>query len=70
MALWMPTVTFTQTASNIRGGRIVFLPVSAALAGALTISSSQKALIPHVKDIVIHEEVLGSDHCPVELIFE
>ena len=28
------------------------------------------ALFPHVKDVVIHESVLGSDHCPVELILE
>jgi exodeoxyribonuclease-3 len=27
-----------------------------------------EALIPLVKDVIIHEEVLGSDHCPVELI--
>lgn len=29
-----------------------------------------EALLPHIKDIIIHEEVLGSDHCPVELILE
>jgi exodeoxyribonuclease-3 len=27
-----------------------------------------KPLVPLVKDVIIHEEVLGSDHCPVELI--
>ncbi|RPI92541.1 MAG: exodeoxyribonuclease III [Chloroflexi bacterium] len=27
-----------------------------------------EALIPLVQDVVIHEEVLGSDHCPVELV--
>lgn len=27
-----------------------------------------EALVPRVKDIIIHDEVLGSDHCPVELI--
>jgi exodeoxyribonuclease-3 len=27
-----------------------------------------EALIPLVKDVIIHEEVPGSDHCPVELI--
>jgi exodeoxyribonuclease-3 len=27
-----------------------------------------KALLPLVRDVVIHEEVLGSDHCPVELL--
>ncbi|HSL43368.1 MAG TPA: exodeoxyribonuclease III [Anaerolineales bacterium] len=27
-----------------------------------------QALVPLVKDVIIHEEVLGSDHCPVELI--
>jgi exodeoxyribonuclease III len=27
-------------------------------------------LMPHVKDVVIHDGVLGSDHCPVELILE
>jgi exodeoxyribonuclease-3 len=26
------------------------------------------ALVPLIKDVIIHEEVLGSDHCPVELI--
>jgi exodeoxyribonuclease-3 len=29
-----------------------------------------RPLLPHVKDVVIHEEVLGSDHCPVELRLE
>lgn len=27
-----------------------------------------KALVPQVKDVIIHEEVPGSDHCPVELL--
>jgi exodeoxyribonuclease-3 len=27
-----------------------------------------KPLLPLVKDVIIHEEVLGSDHCPVELL--
>ena len=27
-----------------------------------------EALIPRVKDVIIHDTVLGSDHCPVELI--
>jgi len=27
-------------------------------------------LVPRVKDVIIHEDVLGSDHCPVELIIE
>lgn len=29
-----------------------------------------EALVARVKDVVIHDEVLGSDHCPVELILE
>ncbi len=29
-----------------------------------------KSLLPRVKDVVIHDEVRGSDHCPVELILE
>jgi exodeoxyribonuclease-3 len=29
-----------------------------------------EALVPRVKDVVIHDEVSGSDHCPVELIVE
>ena len=29
-----------------------------------------EALVPRVRDVVIHENVLGSDHCPVELILE
>ncbi len=27
-------------------------------------------LAPLVKDVIIHEEILGSDHCPVELMIE
>jgi exodeoxyribonuclease-3 len=27
-----------------------------------------EALVTHVKDVIIHEAVLGSDHCPVELV--
>lgn len=29
-----------------------------------------ESLVPLLKDVIIHEEVLGSDHCPVELILE
>jgi exodeoxyribonuclease-3 len=29
-----------------------------------------EALVSRVKDVVIHENVMGSDHCPVELIFK
>ena len=29
-----------------------------------------EALVPRVKDVIIHENVLGSDHCPVELILD
>jgi len=27
-----------------------------------------KALVPRVKDVIIHNEIYGSDHCPVELV--
>lgn len=27
-----------------------------------------QALVPRVKDVIIHDAVLGSDHCPVELV--
>jgi exodeoxyribonuclease-3 len=27
-------------------------------------------LLPRIKDVIIHEEVLGSDHCPVSLLIE
>lgn len=27
-------------------------------------------LFPRVRDVIIHEEIIGSDHCPVELILE
>ena len=27
-----------------------------------------QSLLPSVRDVVIHEEVMGSDHCPVDLI--
>jgi exodeoxyribonuclease-3 len=29
-----------------------------------------EALVPRVKDVIIHDDVLGSDHCPVELVIE
>jgi exodeoxyribonuclease-3 len=29
-----------------------------------------EALIPRVKDVMIHENVMGSDHCPVEFVIE
>lgn len=29
-----------------------------------------EALVSRVKDVIIHEQVLGSDHCPVELILD
>jgi exodeoxyribonuclease-3 len=29
-----------------------------------------KNLLPRVKDVIIYENVMGSDHCPVELILE
>lgn len=27
-----------------------------------------EALVPHMKDVIIHDDIFGSDHCPVELI--
>lgn len=27
-----------------------------------------EALVPRIKDVIIHDEVLGSDHCPVALL--
>ena len=29
-----------------------------------------KDLLPRVADVIIHDEVLGSDHCPVELVLK
>ncbi len=29
-----------------------------------------ESLVPRVQDVVIHENVMGSDHCPVELILK
>ena len=29
-----------------------------------------KGLFPRIKDVIIHEEVPGSDHCPVSLLIE
>lgn len=29
-----------------------------------------EALMPRVKDVVIHDKIMGSDHCPVELTLE
>lgn len=28
------------------------------------------ALVPRVKDVIVHEDVMGSDHCPVELVLD
>lgn len=29
-----------------------------------------ESLLPRVKDLIIHDSVLGSDHCPVELVLQ
>ncbi|HCR72068.1 MAG TPA: exodeoxyribonuclease III [Anaerolineae bacterium] len=29
-----------------------------------------ESLLPRVKDVIIHDSVMGSDHCPVELILD
>jgi len=29
-----------------------------------------EALMPSVRDVIIHENVMGSDHCPVEIVIE
>jgi exodeoxyribonuclease III len=29
-----------------------------------------ESLLPHVKHVVIHDNVMGSDHCPVELVLD
>ncbi len=29
-----------------------------------------EALVSRVKDVIIHENVMGSDHCPVELVLD
>ena len=29
-----------------------------------------ESLVPHVKDVIIHDNIMGSDHCPVELILK
>ncbi len=29
-----------------------------------------EALVPRVKDVIIHDNVMGSDHCPVELVLD
>jgi exodeoxyribonuclease-3 len=29
-----------------------------------------ESLMPFVKDVIIHDKVMGSDHCPVELVLE
>jgi len=29
-----------------------------------------EALMPQVKDVIIHGDIMGSDHCPVSLIFD
>jgi exodeoxyribonuclease-3 len=29
-----------------------------------------ESLLPRVKDIIIHDSIMGSDHCPVELVLE
>jgi exodeoxyribonuclease-3 len=29
-----------------------------------------ETLLPRVKDVIIHDDILGSDHCPVELVLD
>ena len=29
-----------------------------------------RALMPKVRDVIIHDEIMGSDHCPVTLVIE
>jgi exodeoxyribonuclease-3 len=29
-----------------------------------------EALVSRVKDVIIHDDILGSDHCPVELLID
>ena len=29
-----------------------------------------ESLLARVKDVVIHDNVMGSDHCPVELVLD
>ena len=29
-----------------------------------------ESLISHLKDVIIHEDVPGSDHCPVEIVMD
>ena len=29
-----------------------------------------ESLMPRVKDVIIHDQVMGSDHCPVELVLD
>ncbi|MBL8101587.1 MAG: exodeoxyribonuclease III [Anaerolineales bacterium] len=29
-----------------------------------------EALVPRIKDVIIHDSVMGSDHCPVELLLD
>ncbi|KAA0278185.1 MAG: exodeoxyribonuclease III [Chloroflexi bacterium] len=31
---------------------------------------ASEALMPRVKDVIIHDGVIGSDHCPVELVMD
>lgn len=29
-----------------------------------------ESLVPRIKDVIVHENIMGSDHCPVELVLE
>ncbi len=66
----MPIENCILNESNIPGGPIALQHVPGASAGAwITILVSEK-LFPRVRDVVIHEDIQGSDHCPVEMVID
>jgi exodeoxyribonuclease-3 len=40
------------------------------LGGGSIISSAATDFVPFMQDAKIHNEILGSDHCPVELVVD
>ena len=52
---------------NIAGGLIWAKLVNEIRDGELTISSPLNVLTTKIQEAKIHQQIFGSDHCPVEL---
>ena len=64
-----PSAIFTRTRrASIPGGRTASQPGRRTPGGASTISACPRRLKDRLESADIHTEIMGSDHCPVELV--